>query len=217
MTTAICSVYFDNIHPRMLDLHRQAVLKLMPKDATYYQLRATDHGSAMFRMAKNLAVTRSNHDFNRIVFLDIDCIPLNRQALVEPFKRSDLWGCAQRANHIENGAHIYASPFAMGFTLDLFDRMNYPTFSAAYRGDVGEELTYAYERLHGGARPYLLFPSDVETMPEGGYWALENGKQFGLGTTYANEEGSNYFYHAFQIRMGDAMKRFESKCREVLG
>jgi hypothetical protein len=92
--------------------------------------------------------------------------------------------------------------------------MGYPTFLATHRGDVGEELTYTYERQHGGAAPVLFDPLHVEAMPEGGYWNLREGKQFGLGTSY----GATHplFYHAFQIRTGENFKRFESKCREVL-
>jgi hypothetical protein len=214
MTTAICSVYFDNVNPRVLMLHRKVVERFMPTTATYFQIRSNDHAMAMNRMTKQLAVVRSDHDFDRIIWLDIDCIPLNSEALVYPFAHADFWGCAQRANHINNDQHIYASPFAMGFKLSTYEKMGYPSFLATHRGDVGEELTYVYERQHGGAAPLLFDPLHVEAMPEGGYWNLCDGKTFGLGTSY----GSTHplFYHAFQIRTGENFKRFESKCREVL-
>jgi hypothetical protein len=215
MTTAICSVYYDNLNPRVRELHKQVVEKFMPESATYYQLRANDHGSAMFRMTKQLAITRKDHDFDRIIWLDIDCIPLNRQAFELKF---NFWGCAQRANHIENGRHLYASPFAMGITLNTYEKLNYPTFSATYRGDVGEELTYGYEQ-HYGLQPILLPPMSIEQAPEGGYWELTGRKpyeKFGLGTIYAWDERP-LFYHAFQIRDRSSLKRFEAKCAEVLG
>ena len=103
----------------------------------------------------------------------------------------------------------------MGFRLKAYVDMLLPTFAETYRGDVGEELTYAYEeKCH--KQPALLWPSKVEAMPEGGYWDLDGSRYFGLGTTYATKEGKDLFYHAFQIRMGESMKRFEAKCREVL-
>jgi hypothetical protein len=215
MTTAICSVYYDNLNPRVREMHRQVVEKFMPASATYHQIRANDHGSAMFRMTKQLSINRKDHDFDRIVWLDIDCIPLSAKAFTLPFH---FWGCAQRANHIQNCQHLYASPFAMGITLSIYEHINYPTFSATYRGDVGEELTYSYEQ-HFGHAPTLLKPLHIEEQPEGGYWELTGNPpydKFGLGTTYGMLPEEPLFYHAFQIRDKASLRRFQKKCEHVL-
>jgi hypothetical protein len=215
MKTAIVTFYYEDLHPTFAQLHRKVVEKLMPENAIYYQIKTNSHGHAMTRFAKSMCLQSFDLQVDKLIFLDIDAIPLCREALTEPFQRHSFWGCVQRANHIENGEHLYASPFAMGLMLNTYQHLNQPDFSATERGDVGEEITYVYERVHGGLKPLLLEPLTVEAMPEGGYWKLRADRYFGLGTTYADAKGTPYFYHSFESRAG-GVKRFEAKCKEVL-
>ena len=212
--TIIATCYFDNISPRIVELHRQVIERFAPENAHYHVIRTSSHPAAMYRFTNSLTRERDGHEFDKLIWLDIDCIPLCKEAFTLPFFHSDFWGAAQRANHIVNQQHIYAGPFAMGMRLKAYADMLFPTFAETHRGDVGEELTYAYEEKCGHL-PVFLWPSHVEAEPAGGYWNLTLRQRFGLGTTYALD-GKDLFYHAFQIRMGDSMKRFESKCLEVL-
>jgi hypothetical protein len=207
MKTVIATAYFENINPRVRELHREVVTKLMQDDYTYQPIKTNDHAKAMTTFTRSVMEQKS---YDRIIWLDIDCIPLCREALTidAPF-----WGCAQRANHIENNQHIYASPFAMGIELELYKAMGAPDFAETKRGDVGEELTYCAENIKYA--PLLYQPLVVEEKPVGGYWQLINGRFFGLGTTYGYADKKPLFYHAFQIRHGTAVKRFERQCLNV--
>jgi hypothetical protein len=214
MKTAIATFYYEDLHPTFAQLHRKVVEKLMPENCLYFQIKTNSHGNAMTRFAKSMCLQSFDLQVDKIIFLDIDCIPLCREALTEPFQRNSFWGCAQRANHIENGEHIYASPFALGIMLNTYQHLNQPDFNATNRGDVGEELTYVFEQVHGQLKPLFLQPSHVEAEPPNGYWKLKGDAYFGYGTTYSHND-KPYFYHSFESRSG-GVKRFEAKCKEVL-
>ena len=98
-----------------------------------------------------------------VLILDIDCVPLTRAAipaLAAKAAGGALAGCVQRANHIDNGAHLYVGAFCMAFSRALWERLGRPSFEPTPRGDVGEALTYACE--DAGAPLALLWPSHVE-------------------------------------------------------
>jgi hypothetical protein len=203
----IATAYFKNIDTEIVEWHEKVVKALYP-EVKYVQVLTNSHPSAMNQFTMDALMMGA---YTHIVWLDIDCIPLNDKAIYQPYP---LTGCAQRANHINNGGHIYASPFAMILNLKWWQQIGFQYFNETVRGDVGEELTYAAERI--GIRPELFYPSHVEAKPDGGYWNLTDDTHFGYGTTYADEDGTPMFYHAFEIRKGENKARFIAKCKEVL-
>ncbi len=198
--TVVASFYADNIDPAMVAAQRAVVERFLPDGWKFYQFPlSTTHGDAIDMLL-------SGTNFDTYVFLDIDCIPLTSDALTTLQHFADqgaVIGCAQRANHIENGGHLYAGPFCVAFRRETWITAGRPSFRETERGDVGEELTWACEER--GIPVELLRPSRVP-VPR---WELRGEARFGPGAEYAGR-----FYHQFEARHGaDAFLR---RCAEVL-
>jgi hypothetical protein len=197
----IISFYMDNIPKEILMAQRDVVLKFAPTNCEFMQIKTE------FSHADALDKFMTGRSAEVILFLDIDCIPLNLSDIPHLFSRAErglVAGCVQRANHIENNKHLYVGPFCMAITKKTWEEIGRPSFQTTMRGDTGEEITYACE-VYG--RPVeLLHPSHVETP----VWDLVE-QRFGFGTTY-----SSAFYHAFGIRHKENQQRFLDKCREVM-
>lgn len=194
----ICSAYYENMSQDVISAQRHVIMKMIQgTDIGFVHYKTTDHALGMTELTRKMS---REHPNETLLWLDIDCIPLDRQAL---FNLVGFTGCAQRANHIENGGHIYMSPFMMHLPLDVYRQLGEPDFKATHRGDVGEELTYIAEEI--GIPFVLSYPAHcVEPM-----WELDHRK-FGLGTTYTNG-----FYHNFFSRDPKTAQMFINKCKEV--
>ena len=102
--TIVASFYMENIPAEVVRCQAAVVRKLAPPHFAIAQiLTSRSHGEALDAFMESDA-----HDL--IVFLDIDCVPLNAMALSALADRAaegKLAGCVQRANHIDNDAHLY--------------------------------------------------------------------------------------------------------------
>lgn len=206
MSLIIATCYYENIPVEVRDAHKRIAYRFMPEGAEYVQILTNHHGLCMTSFTRGIAHGETN---SLIVWLDIDAIPLCKEAFIEPWRHGNFWGCAQRANHIQNGGHIYAGPFAMGITCKAYRDIGMPPFVETARGDVGEELTYQYEAL-AHRPPFLMWPTKVR-LPR---WSLTENRMFGLDTVYGTKERPAMFYHAFEAR-NDGAERFLAKCAEV--
>ncbi|HYH37108.1 MAG TPA: hypothetical protein VD860_02710 [Azospirillum sp.] len=199
---AIVSVYMANIHFSVVAMQKAVVEQLAPPDMPFHQLRVDRPH------AESLDAFLNETDFDTVVVLDIDCIPLHGDALPmlrDEAAKGQLVGAVQRANHIANGGHLYAGPFCMAFTRDLWARLGKPSFQGTVRGDVGEELTYRCEEEGVGVR--MLWPTAVEEP----LWPLRDGAVFGYGTEYESA-----FWHCFEIRDPRNQLRFTNRCFRAL-
>lgn len=207
MTPLIVSIYQENVPSVIRDAQRRVMDTLAPG----YEFRQILSADLPGRYAHAVGIDRvlaEDTDHDTFLFLDIDAIPLNPNIIPWLFDRAShgvLVGPAQRANHIDNGEHIYAAPSALAFSRELFVRAGSPSFDPTSRGDIGEELTYRCEER--GIPVNLLLPTgSIGPM----IWPLKGGMAYGHGTTYAGA-----IFHAFQIRFGVTQKMFIDKCREV--
>ena len=203
MSGLIASVYMDNV-PAEVALAQSAVLDAFAP--TGFEVRQVlterSHGAALDEIM-------AGADADLVLILDIDCVPLTTAAiptLAASAEAGALAGCVQRANHIDNGAHLYVGPFCMALSRALWERLGRPSFEPTGRGDVGEALTYRCEET--GAPVEMLWPSRVDAP----CWDLTDGRQFGVNTEY---EGA--FLHTFNIRSPDNQRRFVERCRAILG
>lgn len=159
-------------------------------------------------------------NYDTVLLLDVDCVPLNTEALEYIFARAEqgiLVGNIQRANHIENNKHIYVAPSAMCITKSMFEKMGRPSFKYTNRGDVAEELTYIAETMNIPIEYFM--PSKYECLPldRDIPWPLADGMpEYGIGTTFVNQYGQEMFYHLFQSRFGKFSDNFFVKCAEIL-
>jgi len=198
----VASVYMDNIPAEVVAWQRRVLEALAPPAFEQRQvLTAASHGAALDEII-------ADADADPVIILDIDCVPLTADAIPALAARAAagaLAGCVQRANHIDNGAHLYVGAFCLAVGRPLWEQLGRPSFQPTGRGDVGEELTYRCEAA--GAPVELLWPTRIEQD----FWDLTEGRRFGLNTEY---DGA--FLHTFNIRSPEYQHRFIDRCRAIL-
>lgn len=142
-----------------------------------------------------------------VTIFDIDCIPLSINPILEGIfqRKGFLFGAEQHASHIANSKD-YVSPAFMVLHKQIYRNLGEPSFAATEKCDVGGMLTI---RADQRGVPVLMLPVSHVEKP---MWQLEDGRYFGIGTTYDNS-----IYHAFESRMNEnARKKFILKCQDVL-
>jgi len=224
-----------NINGHTVQLQKKVVEKFnRAKFPHIVMMGQIPHGQFMdYIWALNGAPTKSLEgkvnkelDFDIVLFLDIDCVPLSEHAIeyyVEKANQGKLIGNAQRTGHINNNNHVFAAPSALCMTVENFKKIGCPSAMETPRGDVAEEYTYAAEA--NGVEVDLLLPTGYDRevyrydweQDRRPYWTLENGlPNYALGTSYGSKEQGNLFWHNFQIRLPEQEKEFWKKCEELL-
>jgi hypothetical protein len=198
----IVSFYMPNIARAVVAAQRRLLKRFVPPNVAIQQVvTMRSHADALNHFMDTTP-------YRAILVLDIDCVPVREGAIADVFDHVEqgcLVGAAQRAAHIDNGEHVYAGPFCLGIGKETYTALGCPRFDSTRRGDVGEELTFAAERL--GVPVKLLWP----TASDDEIWPLANGIRYGHGTTY---DGA--FWHAFQIRFPEHQKAFVARCEALL-
>lgn len=224
----IASIFMKNIDPTIVQLQKQVVEKFNKSKIPHYQvLSEAPPGYTMDKLVDML----EDRGHDAIMFLDIDCLPLNECALEYFFQQAykgRIIGDAQRSNHIQNNQHIFAAPHNVTFTIADYRKLGNPSFMPNYRGDVSEELTFKAEEsnipvdiimpLRYDAPPIRM---DWEPKDAAPYWDLADGMpKYGIGTTFghSNEDGSaqDLFWHMYQSFYPGQNERFIKKCEELL-
>lgn len=154
-----------------------------------------------------------------ILFIDIDCIPLNKECIKTTFDLAysgNLVGNIQRSNHIQNNKHTYVGSPYICFTRELYESVGCPSMRYTHHGDTCEQMTYNCEKMN---IPVIKFmPSDIDSPynEQGDYWDLEdNMPKYGIGTTYVYD-GKIMNYHLFSSRNHKFNKLFYNKCHRVI-
>ena len=159
-------------------------------------------------------------DYDTILILDSDCVPLSSHALQYTFEQAEkgiLVGNVQRSNHLQNNKHIYVAPSCITLTFEMFNDLGNMSFAPTNRGDIGEELNYKAEKLNKNIEMYL--PSKYEELPyqSKAPWDLSDDlPKYGIGTTFVNNKNEEMFYHLFQSRLEIFNHLFYNKCSELL-
>jgi hypothetical protein len=159
-------------------------------------------------------------NYDSVLILDIDCIPLNEKALDYSFEKAEsgiLVGNVQRSNHIDNNKHIYVAPSCICLTKEMFEKLGKLSFRPTNRGDIGEELTYVARTMEVPVEFYI--PSKYEDLPYNSKepWELDGIlPSYGIGTTFVNSIDEEMFYHLFQSRINLFNELFYNKCAEIL-
>lgn len=214
MKPIIISPYMDNISPRVIEAQKAVVKKLCPDIAFYQHRTTTPHGDTVNFLLKWIMAS----GYDTALLLDIDAIPLSRQAVVSTLKiahRGTLVGNIQRSNHIANDQHTFVAPSFMGIDIWKWHLWGEPSFMPTHRGDVAEEVTYRWEDNNGDIAFYM--PLGFEAPPiEAPSWKLAEGMpDYGCGTTFGADDVP-VSYHAFQISHGKNVDNFLAKCEAVL-
>lgn len=153
-----------------------------------------------------------------VLFLDVDCVPLSREALEWTFYQAysgKVVGNAQRSNHYENDRHVYAAPSYLCFTRDAFEKAWSPTMSFSKKYDCGELLTVNARKADISVQ--LLMPTTYDSLNEDGkLWDLADGMpKYGVGTTFSNGY-IDISYHLFCSRLRKFNEYFVDRCRKIL-
>lgn len=228
MKPCIATIFMRNIDPAMIQLQQQVVQKYNKSNIPQYPiLSEAPHG---YTMEKLMAMLETR-EHNVVMFLDVDCVPLNDNALDYFFEKAfsgTLIGDAQRSNHIDNGQHVFCAPHNITLSMDTYDKLGRPSFMPNYRGDVAEELTFRAREanipieiimpLRYDAPPIRM---DWEPKDAPPYWDLADGMpKYGIGTTFgfSGEDGSaqDLFWHMYQSFHPGQNERFIKKCEELL-
>lgn len=137
------------------------------------------------------------------IIFDIDCIPLTNELFDKIIRYESLHGIAQRANHKNNGNHLYAGPACLVVPNKIYQKIGMPSFRENIRGDVAEELTWRCEE--NNIKVELMMPTQSENKK----WHLKDNIYFGNGTVY-----DNIVYHAFESFSNPNV--FINKCNKLL-
>jgi len=171
-----------------------------------YSLQQTPHGQWMDNILANSAA-------DVVGFLDIDCVPTNRQvvddAIAYAVENKSFVGIAQASNHIPPKSHIFAAPAFFFIWRKTWKAMQRPTFSETPNSDVAENVSYAAEMA--GIRYKTLYPTHWTAIPEEGVWRLHTYGLYGIGTHF--EEG---VYHLYQGRFEKNVQMFVNRCDDII-
>jgi hypothetical protein len=212
-----------NIDQNLVALQKKVVEKYNKSNIPHYHIYT--EASPGYTMDK-LVDMLEKKDHDAIMFLDIDCLPLNNNALDYFFEQAyagKLIGDAQRSNHIQNGQNVFAAPHNVTFTVATYRKCGNPSFLPNFRGDVAEELTFKAREsnidveiilpLRYDAPPIRM---DWEPKDAPPYWDLADGMpKYGIGTTFGTE-GNEMFWHMYQSFHPGQNERFTKKCEELL-
>lgn len=219
----IASIFMRNIAEQTVSLQQQVVKKFNKSNIAHYPvLTEANPGYTMDKLVDMLE--KKGHD--AIMFLDIDCVPVNNIALDYFFEQvyaGKVIGDAQRSNHIQNGQHVFCAPHNVTFTIETYRKLKSPSFMSNHRGDVAEELTFRAREsnipveivmpLRYDAPPIRMDWEPKDLPP---YWDLADGMpKYGIGTTFGNDNG-DLFWHNYQIFHPGQQERFWKKCEELL-
>jgi len=219
----IASIFMKNIDQNIVSLQKRVVEKYNKSVIPHYHIYTeASPGYTMDKLVDMLE--QKKHD--AVMFLDIDCLPLNNDALDYFFDQAyagKIIGDAQRSNHIENNQHVFAAPHNVTFTIETYRNLGNPSFMPNYRGDVAEELTFKAEESNITIE--ILMPikydappirMDWEPKDAPPYWDLADGMpKYGIGTTFG-AEGNEMFWHMYQSFHPGQNERFIRKCEELL-
>ena len=224
----IASIFMNNIDQKIVALQKQVVEKYNVSKIPHYHIYTeANPGYTMDKLVDMLE--QKGHD--AIMFLDIDCLPLENNALNYFFERAymgKIIGDAQRSNHIQNDQHVFAAPHNVTFTIEMYRKLGNPSFMPNYRGDVAEELTFKAREsnipieiimpLRYDAPPIRMAWESKDSPP---YWDLADGMpKYGIGTTFGltSKDGTtlDLFWHMYQSFHPGQNERFTKKCEELL-
>lgn len=233
MNPCIVSYYMPNIERQTVELQNSVVQKYNKSKIPFYTVKGElRHGHFIdyfWKMngvevdeVKNIPFNENNKmDHDVIIFLDIDCIPLNPDVfeyMIEQAAKGKIIGNVQRSGHIDNGNHLFSAPSATAISRETFIKIGRPSAIETNRSDVMEEYTWAANDVEleffipsAYARAPYRYQWEKDQRP---YWTLENGlPNYGIGTTYKSDRFGDVFYHNFQIREKQYVELFWEQCQ----
>ena len=198
------SLHWNNVDKDMLSAH-QRVMDYFKIPMNYDNRDGHNHGMWM-----QWVINNSSSDV--IVFMEPDCIPLNKNYLEYikyAYRNETFVGIAQVSNHIPPKSHIYAAPGFYAISKKAYEKLGRPSFTETRRSDTAEEICYMAEEK--GMKYRALMPTYFEKPSLEGIWPLSNLGYYGIGTVFDNS-----IYHLYQSRMAENIEMFVKRCDKVV-
>ncbi|MEQ9893617.1 hypothetical protein [Pectobacterium aroidearum] len=196
----IVTLYWDNVDARLVDA-QQKVFEKFGFHIEQHNIHGMDHGVWMTDILDNTP------DNNVVIIVDIDCIPLNANAVEKAIASAHsghIYGCAQSANHIDYN-YVYAAPMFLALTGKTWRGVGRPTLLANTEFDVGGKLTQVAKNT--GYQVDLVYPT-ICAVPK---WLLGGNHIYGLFTIYNND-----YLHLFESRNKFLIECFIDIANEIL-
>ena len=220
MKPIIVTGYNDKIDPRIVQYQAMAVDKFrngIPFFAYNYTGSDMLHGDVCNKLIHKMFY-EYQEGADCILFLDIDAIPLSKEALewtLHMAYSGHLVGNAQRSNHYDNDQHVFAAVSYAAFTRETFEKAGSPTMCFSKKYDCSELLTVKCE--DNNIPVSLLLPTHSEAPNQDGeYWNLADGMpKYGIGTTFGNGN-MDISYHLFCTRFHNYNNYFLNKCHNII-
>lgn len=190
------------INPNLILYHKKVFEKLnLPINYTSNEYKG--HGKWMESILKSSAS-------EVVIFFDIDCIPLNRDIVIEAAKYSSendsIFGIAQASNHIPPGDFIFCGASFLAISVEAWKKVGSPPLREFPGYDVGEYFSYLMVR---NKKKYISLLPEYYHEFSGDY--LHCFGKYGIGTYY---EGG--VFHLWQARNGKYLNYFFSACDYVI-
>lgn len=200
MNHKIVSFFHKNLPTEIVTLQKKVFDKL-DIDLIQYEFDGT-HGSAI----KNYL---DNNDWDVITLFDVDCIPLEKEAIskiLEIVDDNTIYGNAQVSNDFP-----YAAPSFLSFNRKVYDESPHKYFEGMFypneHGDYVEadcSEVFVKENIRIGKKQVLSYP--ISTIDK--KWVYSGNAEYpsfeyGNGTTFDNNT-----YHNFQIRHSENQNLF---------
>jgi hypothetical protein len=235
----IVSFFMDNLDIKTVQKHAETVAKFNKSKVPHYHINTPmNHGASMDYIWHMMGLKHKTFgeqaiekkfDHDIVFFLDVDALPLHDWVIdhfIDRAANGVLIGNIQRSNHIQNDQHVFAAPSAVALSVDTFLTLEKPSAMPNHRSDVGEEYTWAAEKV--GVPFTLLMPLKFDAPPaECPSWALKDGMPvYGRGTTFGyfdtpdevfeHTRDHDLIWHNFQSFHPGQQERFLAKCEELL-
>lgn len=218
----VVSIFMENINPKTVDLHKKVQEKFNKVATHVYALTKKSHAETMDYIMKAEELKK----FERIMFLDIDAVPLTEDFFLYFFQvalEGKVIGNAQSSNHINDGRHLFAAPSSLALSRDTWNKIGSPSACPSARGDVAEEYTWRAEEMGvevittvpiSQEAPVVRMAWEKDIRPS---WYLPTGEAYGIGTTYAERNTRvPLVWHCFQSFHPGNQERIWAKCEKVL-
>lgn len=223
MKKAIFTYHNRQISPKIVSLQQEVVEKFSSKLSIDYKKAFYSEPDGVVYPDNVIDVYLNElfyqHEYDVILILDIDCIPLNTDALETTFEMiSHNWlvGNAQRSHHLDNNQHIFCGASCVGISKQLYEELGKPSAEPNSRSDICEEYTWLAEEA--GKTVKFFKPLGYQKLPynETKPWALNHEmNSYGIGTTFCYDD-IPFYYHLFQSRLGLYDDLFIRKCESIL-
>jgi hypothetical protein len=194
------TMYWNNIDPAIVraqaDVFRHLGYEIDQRERT-----GLDHGRFLDGCLREVGPDES------VLFVDIDCIPLNADVIERAFTAAEaggLLGCAQASAHVDPD-RIYTGPMFVAISRRTWDAIGQPSFCGTPAGDIGQLVHDA--AVEAGVAVEYLEPC-ATGIPQ---WSLAGRTVFGVGTFYRGG-----VFHLFQSRDTDYAFLFHGIAADVL-